>query len=154
MENYLPKFLQKHLPVTTDEAQMILMCIDSSYLPFYSDYFKPIGTKWMNEVLEYPELTELTKKYSKADFEALNKKYNLKGKINIDGGYLSTNINLTELSRVFSMPINLPPQKFEVLRELKTYTKSNLSKKPSGIFSLALTRKNEVKYSKLIKEVK
>ena len=134
----------------TDEQKMILLAIDSSYLPFYSSSFRATGTKWMEEVLEYPELVELTKKYSKADFEQLQKKYNLKSKININGGYLSTNIDLTGLSKVFSMLIELPKQKFNLVRQFQTHHKTlgyNSTINKDEIFSLALTRKNEVKFT-------
>ena len=134
-----------------EEAQMILMCIDSSYLPFYTS-FKDTGTYYMEEILEFPELVELTKKHSKNDFDLLNVKYNLKAPITIKKGFLHTNIDLARLSEVFLMPINLPTDSFELLANFNEQTqyipKSNYNfTQPLDAFSIALTYKNSFVYS-------
>ena len=135
----------------SEEALMILMCIDSSYLPFYTS-FKDTGTHYMKDILEFPELVELTERHTKAEFEQLNIKYNLKSPIEVKNGYLHTDIDLAELSKVFLMPISLPKDGFELLKEFKQdgvpLTKGNYNiAKPDGLFSVAVTGRDYYKYS-------
>ena len=140
----------------SEEALMILMCIDSSYLPFYTS-FKSTGTYYMKEVLEFPELVELTKRHTQEEFEQLNKKYNLKAPIQVKKGYLHTDIDLAGLSKVFLMPIELPLDGFELLVEFIEHKKSiprgyyNVVK-PDDAFSLAVTFTNYYKYSTVKKK--
>lgn len=140
------------------EGQMILLAIDAGYAPFYSS-FKRTGTKWLSDILGYPELVELTNKYSKKDFLNINDKYKLYEKIHIKGGYLTTNINLAELSEIFLLNLELPKQKFNLKVEFSNVavdvpknntdiTKADLFPK-NDVVSLAVTRKNFINFSKV-----
>lgn len=135
----------------SEEGLMILMCIDSSFLPFYTS-FKDTGTYYMQEILQFPELVELTERHTQSEFEQLNRKYNLKVPITTKNGYLHTDIDLAELSKVFLMPISLPKDGFELLKVFKQdgvpLTKGNYNiAKHDGLFSVAVTGRDYYKYS-------
>lgn len=141
----------------SEEAKMILLCIDSSFLPFYTS-FKDVGTHCMKDILEFPELVELTEKYTENDFKMLNIKYNLKAPITVKRGYLHTDIDLAGLSKVFLMPIQLPTKGFEPLGEFEeggqSIMKGSYSKsKPTGLFSIAVTNRDYYRYSKVKEKV-
>lgn len=135
----------------SEEALMILMCIDSSYLPFYTS-FKPTGTHYMKDIFEFPQLVELTERHTEFEFEQLNRRYSLKAPITVKKGYLHTDIDLARLSEVFLMPMELPTDKFDGLAEFEEdgvpLTKGNYNiAKPDGLFSVAVTGRDYYKYS-------
>lgn len=137
----------------SEEALMILMCIDSSFLPFYTS-FKDTGTYYMQEILQFPELVELTERHTQSEFEQLNRKYNLKAPITLKKGYLETKIDLASLSEVFSMPISLPTSGFKLLEEFEEDGQSLTrgfygASKPTGLFSIAVTNRDYYRYSKV-----
>jgi hypothetical protein len=139
----------------SEQAKMILLCIDSSFLPFYTS-FKDTGTYYMKDILGFTELVELTERHTKAEFEELNKKYNLKAAITVKKGYLHTDIDLASLSEVFLMPIELPTEGFKELADFKQASIRLLKgyynvEKPTDVFSIAVTGRDYYKYSSLEK---
>ncbi|WP_026893785.1 hypothetical protein [Clostridiisalibacter paucivorans] len=142
----------------SEEAKMVLLAIDGSYLGYYSrsDKFNKTNKYYLCDVLEFEELYQLQQRHKEQDFEDIRRKYSLKCKIklNIDNS-LYTALNLTELSRVFSMPIELPQGQFnkEIVKVRNSkvnlgygykHSKEKIKKKP---FSLAVVYTNKVKYS-------
>lgn len=153
---YLYRLLKFPLP-TTEQGKMILLAIDAGYKGFYNPDFRDIHKHYLVDVLEYEELYDLCQKYSINDFIDIIIKYNLNGKIWFNNGGLQTNIKLRELQEVLGLPFLLPRIKFTKIKEFEYITKPISNEKTkeeldSNIFSLALTRKNYVNYSKLKQE--
>ena len=136
----------------SEEAKMILLAIDSTYLMYY---FNQSNCKyWLCDILGMQELFNLIEIHSKEEFIELQKEYNLKEKIIIDdSGYLNTDIDLEGLSKLFGTSFFLPEFRFEL--EHNFYSKSlNINdyrmqeqELKSKIFSNALTNKNFIKFN-------
>jgi len=150
---YLHKILNHPLPAT-EEGKMILLTIDAGYKGFYFDSFKDTFKHYLVDILGFEELYYLCSKYTIDDFINLIIKYNLNGKIWFNNGGLQTNIKLRELQEVLGLPFLLPKIKFTKIKEFEYISRPITTEKTkeeidSNIFSLALTRKNYVNYSKL-----
>jgi len=150
---YLHRLLKFPLP-TTEQGKMILLAIDAGYKGFYNPDFRDIHKHYLVDVLEFEELYYLCQKYTLEDFINLIIKYNLNGKIWFNNCGLQTNIKLRELQEVLGLPFFMPKNKFTKIKEFEYITKPISNEKTkeeldSNIFSLALTRKNYVNYSKL-----
>jgi hypothetical protein len=137
----------------SEETLMLLLCIDVGYKGYYSKY--PNDNRahdfFIREVMEFPELIELEEKYGVDDFYNLFEKYNLRAKIRVNQkGVLETELDMNLLSELFKFPVELPLGDFNKLYDfeyLKLPLKVNTvytKKSEMKIFSLALTRKNEV----------
>lgn len=124
------------------------MSIDTSFKPFYNRDFKGMGTKYM-ELLQFPELIELTKSHSISDFYDIIRKYRLHEKIKICNGKLSTNINFTAIQELFpDFLFSLPKDEFLIYRQFQNKREPNYSRKSKeNIISLALTKKNYINYT-------
>lgn len=100
----------------SDEAKMVLLCIDSAYLGyFYNDINMRIANhEYLCNVLELEELYLIQKRHTREDFEAIKEKYKLDEKIyyNKNTGRLKTKIDLERLSLLFNLPFALPKDKF------------------------------------------
>ena len=150
---YLHKLLNCPLP-KTEEGKMILLAIDAGYKGFYNSDFQEVHKHYLVDVLEFEELYYLCQKYSIDDFINIIIKYNLNGKIWFNNGGLQTNIKLKELQEVLGLPFFMPKNKFTIIKEFEYISRPITNEKTkneidSNIFSLALTRKNYVNYSKL-----
>ena len=150
---YLHRLLKFPLP-TTEQGKMILLAIDAGYKGFYNPDFRDIHKHYLVDVLEFEELYYICQKYCIDDFISIIIKYNLNGKIWFNNGGLQTNIKLKELQEVLGLPFFMPKNKFTKIKEFEYITKPISNEKTkeeldSNIFSLALTRKNYVNYSKL-----
>ncbi|TEB11756.1 hypothetical protein Psfp_03885 [Pelotomaculum sp. FP] len=66
----------------------ILLCIDS-YFKGYKPEFRDRQQYYLCSALEMPEVFELQKKYSLSDFEKVQNKLKMKGKIRIENGQLN-----------------------------------------------------------------
>ena len=153
---YLHKILNHPLPAT-EEGKMILLAIDAGYKGFYNPDFHAIHKHYLVDVLGFEELYNLCQKYSIDDFISIIIKYNLNGKIWFNNGGLQTNIKLRELQEVLGLPFFMPRIKFTKIKEFECITRPITNEKTkdeldSNIFSLALTRKNYVNYSKIKEE--
>ena len=142
----------------SEEGKMILLAIDGTYIPFFPWKIDFSGTirNYLKQ-MEYEELIEVAERHTQAEFEGLIDKYNLNAIITIKKGYLHTDIDLAELSKVFLMPISLPKDGFELLKEFKQdgvpLTKGNYNiTKPDGLFSIAVTGRDYYKYSTIKKK--
>lgn len=144
--------------------QLVVICaIDGLYTPFQNSSFINTGTKNLS-LLEFEFLKDFITE-NLTYIKNLESKLNLKeGKIWVgEDGYLKTNINLEELSKIFGFKISLPDKKFE---ERKTFTKSvsdgnkykpcslnkikleqQLEEQGHKLFNFALTYKNSYIYS-------
>ncbi|NNG66153.1 hypothetical protein [Caldanaerobacter subterraneus] len=136
----------------SEEAKMILLCVDSAYLGFYNDNFKEIHKKYIGDILQFPELIEIEERHTKEEFEGLQRKYRLKEKIKINKeGMLDTDIALTELEAVLGIPFKLPSIKFYLRKsfqtDLITQEYYNTIKNFVNIFSLAMIRKDSIKFT-------
>ena len=153
---YLHKLLNCPLPAT-EEGKMILLAIDAGYKGFYNPDFHAIHKHYLVDILGFEELYNLCQKYSIDDFISIIIKYNLNGKIWFNNCGLQTNIKLRELQEVLGLPFLLPKNKFTIIKEFEYISRPITTEKTkeeidSNIFSLALTRKNYVNYSKLKQE--
>ena len=151
----------------SEEAKMLILCVDSHFLGFYSDRFHDTQKKYLIEILNYPELYDTIKGHTKEEFEQLQAKYNLKsGKIWIgEDCYLQTNIDLAGISEVLQMSITLPKQQFEpFFTEKEDESYITLKTRYAGtqfinsreqiqenIFSYSQTYKNSASFTYLIK---
>lgn len=141
----------------SEEAKMVLLCIDSTYLGYYSNWeiFKNRNKYYLVDVLEFEELYKLQQKYKRKDFELLQAKYKLKSKIEMQEGRLSTGIDLEGLSKLFNLPFVLPEDNFKQIKRFKDIaislnkTKEYPSKDTlkANVFTMALTNKNFLKLS-------
>lgn len=143
----------------SEECKLILLSIDSAYLGYYYNNYniKNANKHYLCNILEFEELYNLQKKYSKADLDNIQSKYNLKGKIWINQeGKLTTDIKLEELSKLFNMPFLLPKNTFDLHSnfnnrvttiDYKIKKKDQLPASNQGLFSCALTYTNKIKYS-------
>lgn len=119
-----------------NEQELIeLLCIDSAYLGYYNNNgaFKHINKKWFN-ALGYLELSTFLEAHKKADFEQYIAKNNLKAKINIKGGYLSSALDVP-----YGYEFDLLAQyekEFLTKEQLKTIDKSK-------VFNAVETYKNK-----------
>ena len=150
---YLYRLLKLPLP-DTEQGKMILLAIDASFKGFYNPDFHAIHKYYLVDILGFEELYYLCQKYTLEDFINLIIKYNLNGKIWFNNCGLQTNIKLRELQEVLKLPFFMPKNKFTKIKEFEYITKPISNEKTkeeldSNIFSLALTRKNYVNYSKL-----
>jgi len=153
---YLHSLLKIPLP-KTEEGKIILLAIDAGYKGFYNSDFQEVHKHYLVDVLEFEELYYLCQKYSIDDFINIIIKYNLNGKIWFNNGGLQTNIKLKELQEVLGLPFFMPKNKFTIIKQFEYVSKPITNEKTkeeldSNIFSLALTRKNYVNYSKLKQE--
>lgn len=139
----------------SDEAKMVLLCVDSTYLMY--NFNSANCKKWLVDILELPELFQLCKEHSRADFQELINKYNLKSKIIVDeNGYLQTNIDLQGLSTLFNVSFFMPKNRFTKNLNLKdvgintskylNYVKK-LNSEGKEVFSQAITNKDFIKLS-------
>lgn len=144
----------------SEEAKMILLAIDSTYLGYYSKYDNDLRANkhYLCDVLELKELYDVLKSHVKQDFNNIIAKYNLKDNIIInENGILETEIDLARLSKVFLFEINLPQGEFTKTKELKNLTYNmpvndfiSTKSENSDIFSLAITGKNYISYSRKV----
>jgi len=89
----------------SEEAKMILLAIDSTFKGYYSIYENDNKANrfYLCDVLEFEELYNVLETHNQKDFIEIIKKYNLNSTISINqNGILETDINLAELSKVFS----------------------------------------------------
>lgn len=137
----------------TDEGKAMLLAIDSGYLGHYNDYFRSTHNQYL-ELLGLSELIDLLNKYTKTDFDQLQRIYNLKAKIHIIDGFLHTTLPLAKLQGFFNFPIELPKEQFTLRNRFNDHKANvtDIKNKDSidRLFSFALTRKKEVKYSTII----
>lgn len=142
----------------SEEAKMILLAIDSTYIGYYSQYLQANNANkhYLCDVLQFKDLYELLQNKTRQDFNNIIYKYNLKENIYInENGILETELDLAGLSKVFLMPINLPDGEFIERKRFNNLTKqlqqdnfTTCKKKESNLFSLACTGKNFISYSK------
>jgi hypothetical protein len=153
---YLHRLLKFPLP-TTEQGKMILLAIDAGYKGFYNPDFRDIHKHYLVDILGFEELYILCQKYTLEDFINIIIKYNLNGKIRFNNGGLQTNIKLKELQEVLGLPFFMPINRFTKIKEFDYISRPITNEKTkqeidSDIFSLALTKKNYVNYSKIKQE--
>ena len=145
----------------SEEAKMILLCIDSTFKGFYSGYPLPreANKKYLIDYMEFPELYQVLKDHKQqSDFTALIRKYNLSGKIRLEKGYLKTDIDLEGLRKVFDLPFLLPGEPFYRKEQYKSNASGlsrgnyNLSRDDisENMYSIALTKRDYINYSERI----
>jgi len=134
----------------TDEGKMLLLSIDSSFLGFYNDKFKPIFTKYM-KMLEFEELLEFCERHTKNDFYKF--KYQYTEHLNFTDGLI------TYKSRQFvedclGFKLYIPDEKFIQIMSFDTNRKYISSvhdlSRDEKVFSYAIINAKEVKYSNFI----
>lgn len=135
----------------TKEGKMILLAVDSGFLGHYSDYFKATHNKYL-EMLGFSELIDVLNSTTKYEFESLQRKYNLKAKLQLNNnGILHTNLALANVQGFFDFPIVLPEQQFTLRNKFKSkYANTQQIKSKDSIenlVSFALTKKNEIKFT-------
>lgn len=83
------------LGALSEQELIRLLCIDSAYLGYYNENgaFKHINQKWFS-ALGYPDLGDFLEAHEKEDFEKYIAQNNLKAKITIKDGYLSSVLNV------------------------------------------------------------
>lgn len=139
----------------TDLGKMILLAVDSTYLGYYLPYkeCREANKYYICHAMGFEELYELLGRYNVDDFEQVIDKYKLKENIYMKDNKLQTNLLLNELSEVLGLPFFMPKNDFLNYRQLEYRTAKlpntdfTLAKINKQIFSLAITRKNEVKYT-------
>lgn len=135
----------------TDEQLKILLAIDSSFKGYYTnnEKFKEVYIDWLDKLDTRFLEDRILKHMTIENFRDIQQKYNLNGIIKVDDrGYLQTNIQLDELSRVFNDKIELPQHKFK-LKHTYTYKIINpiyeAIPNRKYIISMAWTEKNKLR---------
>ena len=145
----------------SDELMMLLIAIDGSFDGFYTqEQYVSIHEHWIRDVLELPEFLECERRHTRADFEAIQKKYNLKEKIKMGKGFLYTDIDIEAINDLLAwetdIQIELPTDKFyqkATMRDNGSYISRDLSsikKICENPFCSALTKKGYVCYSEIV----
>lgn len=132
------------------EALLILLAIDSSYMGHYSNNFKAIHRRYMEQLELYELIQVLDATIDQRAFYEVKRKYGLNDKIRVDEyGKLQTGINLAAMQGLFDVDLKLPEEKFVKSYEFLDsggYPATNGMLKPA-VYSFALTSKNEFKYT-------
>ncbi|MCB2354472.1 hypothetical protein [Clostridium estertheticum] len=135
----------------SEEAKMLLLTIDSTFLGYYSEYTNDNKACkfFLCDVLELNGLYEVLKNHTKKEFLDLKEEFSLNSKITVDkNGYLKTDIDLFWIGMVLRLDVCLELPKDKFILD-KTYKKgygrlSDLAKfcnKKFTIISLAATSK-------------
>lgn len=146
---------------TTEEGLLVLLSIDSSFLGHYNEMFKSIHNDYLIK-LGYEELIEFLDNHTQDDFRRVQKKYRMNSKIYMICGRLKTTLSLDELSEVLELDLSVPQHEFKInnrfvienmdLNRSGSYDKTMLEElNESSIFSLALTSKNFVSKTNIMK---
>ena len=61
----------------TDEAMMLLLTIDSSFLGYYDDRYRPYIKHYLVDVLDLPEFYNCIERHTQEDFRRIRNKYHL-----------------------------------------------------------------------------
>ena len=136
------------LPRTT-EGKEILLAIDTSFKGFYSDYFRPVHTNWLEE-LGFTELIDILNKRNMKYFYGLIKQYNLQKKIEINkNGCLRSEIKFDAIQPFFDFEIGLPAEQFRLIKKCQRANHETYIQLPERerIISLAYTKRNFVSYT-------
>ena len=140
-------------------AKQLLLCIDSTYLSY--NFNKKICYKYLVEQLELEELYSILETYSTYDFTKLKNKLDINQKIFVRyDNKIHTRLDLNVLSSILQLDLTFI-QDMEVSTDSKIEYSNNVMKNiwtPSnysaedikGVFSMAITNKNTIKYSKQI----
>lgn len=141
---------------TKEQAKMLLLCIDSSYLGYFSgvQLYKDIFVDWF-ERLGLEDFLDILERHNKEDFVELSDYYQLKRTIKVEDGHLVTDLDLPAISKALGINLELPTAKFQKVKQLKQYrydiqrykrlrAASTSDREP---FSLAATGKNTVCFS-------
>lgn len=160
-ENYTKKYAMStslmmwsyfNLPLPeTIEGKRLLLAIDSSYLGHYNPYFFRIHTAWL-KALGFDELVDVLNNSKELDFRILKILYDLDAKIRVaDNGKLKTSITLEQVEKLLGIPICFPKETFQLMHQLthhhQTVDRHFDKDKIDNLYSMALTRKNQIKYS-------
>ncbi|NEZ02369.1 hypothetical protein G4D62_24215 [Bacillus shackletonii] len=134
----------------SQEGKELLLAVDTAFKGYYSSYFNPIHTNWL-EILEYTELIDILKQRDSKYFYDIIKYFGLHEKVWIDeNGFLQSNIKLEEIQPYFDWKLELPKQQFslrkECIREGHEIGKKSIPER-SQLISLAFTSKNYISYT-------
>lgn len=132
------------------EARLILLCIDSAYKGHYSNDFRAVHRRYMEQLELYDLIDVLDATDDVTDFHEVRSKYNLSGKIKInENGKLDTTINLAEMQGLFDVDLKMSEENF-----IKTFQFMSCNAKPlpvtpgmskPDVFSFALTGRDGYK---------
>lgn len=147
-----------------DDALMLLLCIDSTYMGNYTGYSQASKAHkyYLCDVLGFNKLYELEQEKTSKDFEQIKLKYNISQRLSNgrisdykilinNKGYLKyedTFIDFDKIGKLFDIKIELPKGKFDIIDMMKKksvkayvnrFSRDMLDK---NTFSLAIIRKN------------
>lgn len=137
-------------------AKKLLLCIDSTFMSY--GFNKRLCKKYLVEQMELEELYSILDTTPQSEFYDLKKDYKLNGKIYIKNNTIETDLNLSELSGLFGVDLTfLTGLKTDITPSMSltnnvmynvskdnTYTNKDLN----SVFSMAITNKSTIKYSK------
>ena len=140
-----------NLPLPASEkGKMILLCVDSAFLGFYNESFRERHIFYLSEVFGFSELVEVEKRHSKEDFERLVRELKLKSLIQYEDGELTTELELTQISKELGLKIDLPRLdftkigSFQVVRTTLNQKIKDFVERQKNVFSIVFTRKNNL----------
>lgn len=141
-------FYNLELP-KSDEGKMLLLSIDSAYMGFYSDYFKPTWIKWM-KTLGLDELIEFCERHKEWEFKDFKKKYTENLKFN--NGYVTYDEHSRKfVEELLGIELYIPSEEFKMSFPITEYgsSKDRLHdiSRDAAVLCYAITSKNYVKYS-------
>ena len=151
----------------TDMGKALLLAIDSTYISYYNPIEKnrpewlEIHKHWICDILGFPELYELEKKHTKADFDKFS--YVNKAEIQViddmnDGNYtMYYDLRYKDdVEECLGIPLDIPYEQFRLIRSVKA-KQQFLDGKHKGdiaegkrLMSFAMTGKNHCNYSVIV----
>lgn len=153
------------MEIPDDEIiQMLILCIDGSYLSFYSRHPRDRAAhkRYLVDILGFEKLYRLEQRKTKEDFDKISEEFGLKVSIFIDkDGKLQFNKSIFKLwlymLQAFKIDIDLPNDKFEVIERFKTiqeripknntFTKEKALINNKNIFSQVMTGQYHISFS-------
>lgn len=133
------------------KAKMILLCIDSTYLGYYSGYELPpqANKHFLCDVLELEELYWLQEKHDISDFNHL-KRY-VQGEIWVIKNKLQTDIDVDFYTDLYGLDFSLPTDNFIETHKFRNRAEGIWDNKDKdNMMSFALTGRNKCKYTEMV----
>lgn len=139
------------------EGKMILLAIDGTFSGYYLPYkqCREANYHYLVEVMGYEELYYILQEHKADDFRNIAQKWKTYERIQLKDRILTTDLMLKGLSQELDIPLYLPENDFKSMgsmqnkmNELPSWEFTN-AKNNKQIFSMALTRKNLVNYTKM-----
>jgi hypothetical protein len=141
---------------STEEGKMLLLCIDSAFKGHYYDKFAEQNQFYLCDMFGFGELFDVMERHSIGEFYDLIDKYHLNDSFEIVNGKVRSKLDLKKIGELLELDIELPKDNFLKWKTYEIVTKkidnymSTIRDIGEGIFTLAFTYRNSVRYSRTV----